>query len=85
MKTILKNLATLPPALQRCLKIFFLVCALIALLDFIILIFIGTDHVEHSWRFFGFYSLYGFFACVALVLLAKLLRRIVMRAEDYYD
>jgi hypothetical protein len=34
---------------------------------------------------FGFYGLYGFIACVALVLAAKLLRRAVMRPEDYYD
>jgi len=33
----------------------------------------------------GFYAAYGFFACVALVLAAKVLRRILMRAEDYYD
>jgi len=34
---------------------------------------------------FGFYAMYGFFACVALVLAAKKLRRILMRSEDYYD
>lgn len=34
---------------------------------------------------FGFHGLYGFFACVALVLAAKQLRRILMRPEDYYD
>lgn len=33
----------------------------------------------------GYYAAYGFFACVALVLTAKALRRILMRAEDYYD
>jgi hypothetical protein len=33
----------------------------------------------------GFYALYGFIACVALVLAAKLLRRAVRRPEDYYD
>ena len=33
----------------------------------------------------GFYAVYGFVACVALVLTAKGLRRILMRAEDYYD
>jgi len=33
----------------------------------------------------GFYAAYGFVACVALVLAAKLLRRIVMRPEDYYE
>jgi hypothetical protein len=44
-------------------------------------------HEEFSWAgWFGFYAAYGFFACVALVLAAKLiLRRLVMRAEDYYD
>jgi hypothetical protein len=33
----------------------------------------------------GFYALYGFFACVLLVLAAKGLRRIVKRPEDYYE
>lgn len=33
----------------------------------------------------GFHGLYGFVACVALVLAAKGLRRVVMRDEDYYD
>ena len=33
----------------------------------------------------GFYALYGFVACVSLVLAAKLLRRCVMRSDDYYD
>ena len=33
----------------------------------------------------GFYALYGFVACVSLVLAAKLLRRAVKRPEDYYD
>jgi hypothetical protein len=34
---------------------------------------------------FGFYCLYGFVACVALVLTAKALRRVLMRPEDYYE
>ena len=34
---------------------------------------------------FGFYALYGFVACVLLVLVAKQLRKILMRDEDYYD
>lgn len=36
-------------------------------------------------RWFGFYAGFGFIACVSLVLLAKLLRRLVKRGEDYYD
>lgn len=38
--------------------------------------------IEHL---FGFYGVYGFFVCVALVLVAKSLRAILMRPEDYYD
>lgn len=42
----------------------------------------GPFAIEH-W--FGFYGIYGFVACVALVLAAKELRRLLMRPEDYYD
>ncbi|MGH8633514.1 MAG: hypothetical protein ACRET7_05200 [Burkholderiales bacterium] len=34
---------------------------------------------------FGFYALFGFVACVALVLTAKALRRLLKRREDYYE
>jgi hypothetical protein len=33
----------------------------------------------------GFYGFYGFLACVALVITAKALRRVLMRSEDYYE
>lgn len=36
-------------------------------------------------HWFGFYGFYGFLGCVALVLIAKEMRRVVMRSEDYYD
>ncbi len=36
-------------------------------------------------KVFGFYAIYGFVMCVGLVLLAKLMRKILMRDEDYYD
>ena len=35
---------------------------------------------------FGFFSVYGFVACVILVIVAKyVLRPLVMRKEDYYN
>ena len=34
---------------------------------------------------FGFYGLFGFIVCVALVLAAKWMRTFLMRPEDYYD
>ena len=36
-------------------------------------------------NWFGFYALYGFFMCVGLVLVAKVIRIFLMRDEDYYD
>ena len=55
--------------------------AVLALLDLVL-----HRHAEAGFDdFFAFYALYGFIACVALVLAAKALRRIVMRAEDYFD
>jgi membrane protein YdbS with pleckstrin-like domain len=43
-------------------------------------------HPYFSWeKWFGFYALYGFVACVLLVLVAKyILRPLVKRQEDYY-
>lgn len=33
---------------------------------------------------FGFYAWFGFGACVAMVLVARLIGRILKRADDYY-
>ena len=42
----------------------------------------GPFKIEHIW---GFYGIFGFVACVAVVLIAKQLRKVLMRPEDYYD
>ncbi len=41
-----------------------------------------THFLFDSWS--GFFAWYGFISCVGLVLLAKQLRKIVKRDEDYY-
>ncbi len=38
----------------------------------------------HALDFSASYAVYGFTACVILVLLGIVLRRLVMRDEDYY-
>ena len=59
----------------------YIVSGLLLLLDFFY-----TKHPHFPIEnIFGFYGLYGFVGCVTLVLLAKLLRKVVMRPEDYYD
>jgi drug/metabolite transporter (DMT)-like permease len=59
----------------------YLVCIVLILLDFIV-----HRHISIEWESFpGFYGLFGFIACVAIVLIAILLRKALRRREDYYD
>lgn len=65
-------------------KIVYLLLAICALL-------FAADGVYHkhpyfeaeSW--FGFYAIFGFVMCVGIVLVARGLRAVLMRDEDYYD
>lgn len=55
----------------------------------IILFFADAFYHKHPYfeieYLFGFYGVYGFFVCVVLVLVAKSMRSVLMREEDYYD
>lgn len=57
------------------------VCGVLLLIDPLV-------HKHEAFGFaewFGFFGFFGFFACIGLVLAAKALRRILKRAEDYYE
>ena len=70
-----------PANVRRLLYGFYAVCAVLLVLDLV-----HHRHVVHAWEsLFGFYALFGFVACVALVLIAKEMRKLLMRDEDYYD
>ncbi|MDH5445474.1 MAG: hypothetical protein OEY52_07940 [Gammaproteobacteria bacterium] len=70
-----------PKNVNRVLYGFYVICGLLVIADFIVHRHIGLD-----WeRIPAFYAMYGFVACVLLVVLAKLMRKLVMRKEDYYD
>ena len=70
-----------PANVKRVIHALYGVCALSLLADFFV-----DRHVDHPWEaLFGFYALYGFVACVILVLVAKELRKVLMRDEEYYD
>ena len=61
-------------------RVLYAVSALLVIVDFFV-----HRHTEHPWEHVkAFYPLYGFVGIVLLVLLAKVLRRLVMRPEDYY-
>ena len=42
----------------------------------------GPFDIEHWW---GFYGLYSLAACVVLLIVARFLRHVLIRDEDYYD
>lgn len=76
-----KHLFDKPQNVNRLLSGFYIVCAVLLLLDFIL-----HRHIAHSWENLpGFYAIYGFVACVLLVLIAREMRKLLMRKEDYYD
>jgi hypothetical protein len=54
------------------------VCALLTIVDFFY-----HKHGHFFWE--EWINFYGFISCVGLVLLAKQMRKILMRKEDYYD
>ena len=70
-----------PKNVERLLKGFYAICILLALADFVV-----HRHIGFGWeKIPAFYAGYGFVACVLLVLIAKKIRNVVMRKEDYYD
>ena len=70
-----------PENVNRLLRGFYIVCGVLFALDFVL-----HRHTIHAWEDFpGFYAIFGFVACVVLVLVAREMRKIVMRREDYYD
>jgi len=70
-----------PGNVQKIIWALFAVCAALFLAD--------AFYHKHSYfeaeNFFGFYAIFGFVVCVALVLAAKGMRVFLMRSEDYYD
>ena len=70
-----------PEYVNRLLRGFYAVCGILFVLDFVL-----HRHMTHDWEHLpGFYAIFGFVACVVLVLVAKEIRKVVTRREDYYD
>jgi hypothetical protein len=70
------------PSVRRTIRIvLYILCGLLVLVDF----FVHRHTVMSLEKFTAFYAVYGFAALVTVVLLAKGLRRLVRRSEDYYE
>lgn len=70
-----------PKNVKIILNVFYAICVVLVILDFVI-----HRHIYLSFEEIpAFYAIYGFVACVVLVVLAKLMRLVLMRDEHYYD
>lgn len=70
-----------PENVKCVLYALYLLCAGLFIADFIL-----HRHNYHQWEEIpAFYALFGFGAYVIIVASAALLRKLVMRPEDYYE
>lgn len=71
-----------PQNVKRLLIIFFIASAAVLLIDLVY-----HRHSIFAWEdYFGFYAVFGFVACVVLVIVSKyILRPLTMRKEEFYD
>ncbi|MGI9537921.1 MAG: hypothetical protein ACR2PB_12685 [Desulfocapsaceae bacterium] len=80
MKDKKRYLFDKPRNVKIVLYTLYISCGILLLLDFIV-----HRHTQHHWEeLLGFYSIYGFIGCSAIVIGSKWLRGIVERDEDYY-
>lgn len=82
-----KHPEKLPKNVKRIVYSLFAVCAAVVLLDFLFYMDQFDKHAVYEWENWpGFYAVYGFVACVLLVLISKyIVRPLVKRNEDYYE
>jgi len=71
-----------PENIKKLLIIFFSTLVVLLAIDFFV-----HKHAYFPWEEWPeFYAIFGFVACVILVLVSKyILRPLVKRKEDYYD
>jgi hypothetical protein len=70
-----------PENVDRLLKVFYAICALLFAADFVVHRYTKIALEE----FPAFYAIFGFVAFVLLVIGSFGLRKLVMRKENYYD
>jgi hypothetical protein len=69
-----------PRTITRLVYALYGACALLLAADLVM-----HKHAHFAFEhWFGFYGLFGFAACCGMVLLARLLRPLLRRDEDYY-
>ncbi len=70
-----------PKNVKRLLVVFFGALIVLLVVDFFI-----HKHADFSWEGVpNFFAAYGFVSCVFLIFIARILRPMIRRDEDYYE
>ena len=72
-----------PDFVKRLFQGFYVLAGLLLLAE--IVLGRATEHPHPYEGPFGFYAVYGFISFWFLVLLAKPMRKLLIRSEDYYE
>ena len=72
-----------PDFVKRLFQVFYVLAGLLLLAE--IVLGRATEHPHPHEGPFGFYAVYGFISFWFLVLLAKPMRKLLIRSEDYYE
>lgn len=70
-----------PSTIKKLWVVFFIVLGLTLLAQ----AFVHIHEYFAIDEWFGFYAFYGFFSCVAMVIVAKLLGLVLKQPDDFYD
>jgi hypothetical protein len=70
-----------PKVIKRIIYGIYVICAALFAMDFF---YYKKTYVEIE-NYTGFYMIYGFIMCAALVICAKIMRVFLMRGETYYS
>jgi hypothetical protein len=70
-----------PKNVKRLLVVFFASLVVLLIVDFFI-----YKHGDFSWENApNFFAAYGFVSCVLLIFIARIIRPMIKRDEDYYE
>ncbi|MEE2897293.1 MAG: hypothetical protein VX815_02375 [Gemmatimonadota bacterium] len=72
-----------PDFVKRLFWAFYALCAVLVVAE--VVFGKATEHPHPNEGWFGFYAVYGFISFWFLVLLAKPMRKLLIRSEDYYE
>ena len=74
-----------PDVVKRLFLIFYVICGVLVVLELDFVLGRATEHPHPDEGPFGFYAAYGFISFWFLVLVARGMRNLLIRSEDYYD